>query len=366
MAKLEPESAPRRVTLMHVAQHVGLAKTTVSDILNRGGSDRYSLETCERVQQAVRDLGYAPSQAAQQLARGRTAVVGLMLTRDLSNPYWARLVSSAQSLLRQRGMSMRLEVSHGGNTDSTELMRQFKSNDVEGLVVGPVYEVRDMQEHRAYFQGTLPTVIFGAKLEDYDAVSEAHAEAGRMAVEHLCGLGHRKIGYLCAPDADLDAASVSRYAGMRVALQKDPSTPVDRQWIFREPDEGDFLQHRVVASAFSRRWLKAQPHTRPTAMLCHNDQVAMAAIAALAEAGIRVPEEVSLIGFDNLPECEAVHPSITSIDGHIHAQMQRAIEMLLKRIQEPSQPTGQYSPNPTLVPRQSTGPCKHAGSPTHT
>ncbi|MEM7577240.1 MAG: LacI family DNA-binding transcriptional regulator [Planctomycetota bacterium] len=354
MSSVSSASSPQRVTLTHVAEHVGLAKTTVSDILNRGGAARYSVDTCRRVHQAVQDLGYAPSRAAQQLARGRTAVVGLMLTRDFTNPYWARLANAAQELLRAQGMSMRLEVCRAEDTDDLDRMRQFKSDGVEGLIVGPVYETKDMQQHQAYFQGMLPTVIFGAELEGYDAVADAHVASGRLAIAHLKELGHRRIGYLCAPDADLDQASVSRYAGMRTEIQSDPhGGEVDQRWVLREPDVGDFMQYRAVAAAFARQWLDTPVEQRPTAMLCHNDQVAMASIAALTQAGIRVPDDVSLIGFDNLPECEAVHPAITSIDGHIDQQMQRAIDLLLNRIKRPGKPSTYFSPPPTLVGRQS-------------
>jgi DNA-binding LacI/PurR family transcriptional regulator len=340
-----------RVTLNDVAALAGVGRTTVSDILNRGGQGRYADETCQKVLDAVGTLGYAPSRAAQQLAHGRSGTVGLMLTRDFSNPYWARLADAVEKALRGQGRRMQLAITQNDPEIEMQHMRQLRADGVEGVVIGPVYEPADLQQHRGYFQDTLPTVIFGASLSGYDAVCDAHRAEGELAVDHLLEHGHRRIGYLCVPDADIEADRESRFAALRERLR--PQGLLQTEWIMREPDTGDYRQFRVVATAFARRWLDADPKHRPTAAICHNDQVALATIAAFNELGLRVPEDVSLIGFDNLPECEAVHPTLTSIDGRVNQQMQQAISLLMERIDQPNRASRVYSPQPKLHQRRS-------------
>lgn len=344
-------SRPSRVTLADVAALAGVGRTTVSDILNRGGEGRYAQDTREKVMEAVHDLGYAPSRAAQQLAHGRSGLVGLMLTRDFINPYWARVADGVEKGLRRHGRRMQLAITQGDQDMEMQHMRQLHADGVEGVIIGPVYETADLEQHAAYFQGRLPTVIFGTTLEGYDSVSNAHRAEGELAMDHLMQRGHRRVGYLCVPDADLEADRDSRYAALRERLR--PMGLLDTTWVYPEPDLGDYRQFRTVATGFAKRWLGTDPGNRPTAMLCHNDQVSMATLAVLTEAGICVPDDVSLLGFDNLPECEAVHPTLTSVDSLASLQMDRAADLLVHRIAQPSREVSTFQPEPRIVERRS-------------
>ncbi|NJL30663.1 MAG: LacI family transcriptional regulator, partial [Phycisphaerales bacterium] len=192
------------MTLEQVAVATGLGRTTVSDILNRNVGDKYSRATREQVLKAVRHLGYTPSRAAQVMARGRSGLVGLLLTRDFSNPFWARVANHVEQELRARQFRMQLAITQGRPEDERQLVDQLYGDQIEGLIMGPVYETLDLEEHHNVLRGRLPVVLFGGICgNDFDNVALDHEAGKRIALEYLLARGHKRIGYLCAPPSRL-------------------------------------------------------------------------------------------------------------------------------------------------------------------
>ncbi len=344
-------SSPPRVTLESVAKATGLGRTTVSDILNRGASANYSLKTRERVAQAVRELGYAPSRAAQTMARGRSGMIGFMLTRTFSNPFWARLADATENELRRRGLRMQLAVADGNPETERQQIANLIGDQVEGLIVAPVYEQKDIEQHKPLFEGRVPLVVLGGPFDFCDGVDQDDSIGGTMLVDHLLEMGHRRIGYLCSPDADLEQAKGSRFAALRDRLRREGL--YEPGWIVRQTDTGRFQDSYQSALAFGKRWLQTPAHERPTAMMCHNDQTAMTAIAALAPLGIRLPDDLSLTGYDNLPESAYLVPGLTTVDCNVSQQMSSAIDLLCDRIAHPDKPRVSRPIEPRLVVRRS-------------
>lgn len=341
-----------RVTLEHVALQAGLGRTTVSDILNRGGAGKYSEETRSRVRMAVKQLGYAPSRAAQQLARGKSGLIGLMLLRDFSNPYWARVADAVEKELRQRDYRLQLAITDNDPASEKRHIMDMQSDGVEALLVGPVYEHQDFAQHESFFQGRLPIVLFGHALgSQFDEVHLDTDGGLTSAIDHLMEHGHQKIGFLCAPPSRFrDAPTNEDYPGYRLFRDRGMYDP---QWFTWQTDTGRFEDFFAACAGFADRWLAAAPARRPTAVMCHNDQVAMTALSAFASRGIRVPDDLSMIGFDNLPESAYLVPPLTTVDNRIDKQMNAAVELIVARTAAPKAPPTHHAVKPELIVRDS-------------
>lgn len=335
-----------------VAQDVGVGITTVSDILNRGAGSRYSAEMRDRVQQAVRRLGYTPHRGAQTMKRGRSGLIGLMLTRDFSNPFWARFADATDKALRAEGFLLHLGVCDGDPQTEAKHMQRLMSEQVEGLIIGPIYESRDLDQHRDIVRGLVPTVVYGSDVGETDAITTDHAANGRLMGEHLLGLGHRRIAALGDPSSDEVAFGNNTFGGLDEALRS-AGRKLLPEWIIRQPDAGVSQHAYESAGRFAARWKATPVQDRPTAVACHNDQFAIAALCAFAEAGIDVPGDLSVVGHDNLPESRFTVPRLTTMDIDVDGSIANAVGLLKARIDHPNRSRQVVSRAGRLVVRRS-------------
>lgn len=341
-----------RVTIDQIAAEARVGRTTVADIVNRGAGHRYRPTTRNRVLRTAKRLGYVPSGIAQAIARGSSGQVGLMLTCDFNNPYWARLAGEVEARLRQRGLFMQLAITDGDPNRELALVRHLHGLHIEGLIVGPVYSQRALEEHREILRGSIPIVAFGSNIQGFDVVSVDHAAARRLAVEHLAELGHRRIGYLCLPD---EAGPLGE--GLNITAFRDSVVHkgvFDPQWVLCQPESRVLDQYRRVIQTFVQRWRQTEVTRRPTAMVCHNDRVAMTAMSVFHQHGIRVPQDLSLVGLDNLPEAQITAPPLTTLDTHTDDQMHHAMRLLLDEPRNGGTPPRVVVVTPTLVVRDTT------------
>lgn len=342
-------STRRRVTLEQVAIAAGVGRTTVSDILNRNAADKYQPETRKKVEDAVRKLGYTASRAAQQLARGRSGMIGLILTRDFSNPVFARRVEVVEKEIKKRGYRMQLAFTEGDPSMEASCIEQMQADAVEGLIMGPVYESLDLEQHRQILQGQLPVVLFGGTLgSQFDEVG-LHPDASiHLAVKHLLSKGHTRVGFLGAPKprtAEGPSRLFEQY--LKDAGLTNPGP------IIWSADTDLYDDYYKVSETFVQMWLEMEPADRPTAMLCHNDQMATTAIAACHKFGIKVPDDLSLIGYENAPGSPYLIPALTTIDSCGDEQMRQAIELLIERIKNPGKSSAKRVIYPELIVRDS-------------
>ena len=332
-----------RVTLKHVATAAGLGVTTVSDILNGSatGRTRYARETQDKVHKVVAELGYIVDRAAQQLRRGRSGTVGLLLTRHLHDASMAHTLGLAEDALRARGYNLMLAVGHG--TSVADRLEQLRQERVEGIVFGPAYGPNDVAPLDAL---TVPAAVFGGVCDGrYDEAHVDHPAARRLAVAHLLDLGHRRVGFL-----ELHPHEAPLLADVGVADGGDWWVPVQAH--------RDATAIHGDATAFARRWLSADPATRPTALLCHDDHTATVALSALWAAGVRVPTDLSVVGLGNQAHTRYTVPPLTTVDLHGERQLRAAVDLLLERLKSPDDPAAARSVDPELVVRQSTAPAR--------
>lgn len=314
----EGNGRPRRVvTIMDVARTAGVSPATVSRVLNRSAHP-VSARGRRRVLDAARRLGYIPNLLARSLLTHRTAALGVLVP-DVSNPYYAAVLRGIEDAVGSTGRTVIL-----CNTDrSPEKQRLYLRALMERRVDGLIVAGGSFGRAEAGLTGGLPVVMIGRHPARFPSVRIDNVEAAALATAHLIALGHRRILHLAGPSVSLTAAD--RVQGFRRALAAAGIPP--QHGLIAEVGFTPARAGAAVLAAFAPapRTARGRAGTRggrgagragggrPTAVLAANDQVAIAAIRALHELGLRVPRDVSVVGFDDTPLASYLVPSLTTV-----------------------------------------------------
>lgn len=329
-------------TIVDVARDAGVSYTTVSRVLNNKGNVRP--ETRERVLRAVTRLGYVVDQRARSLAGGRSQVIGL-LVHDLGTSYIGEIIRGIEAELAPAQYDLLLYTTHRRKTKESAYVTTLTRGLADGLlIVLP-------RDPGAYLEtlrlSNFPYVLIDHRGigEEISAVTAANWQGGYTATEYLIKLGHRRIGHItgvldqgCARD---------RLAGYKAALA-DHGIPFDPQLV----QEGDFFRPAGYTGA---RVLLNLPDP-PTAIFAANDVMAFGVMEAVRECGLRIPDDISIMGFDNISEAANVHPPLTTIQQPLEEMGRIATRMLLERIEKPELAPTRVELPTSLVVRQSCQP----------
>ncbi len=342
----EPEQrgSEAEVTIHDVAREAEVSIATVSRVLN--GSRLVRGATRERVQGAVKKLGYVPHGGARSLIKRETRTIGVLLP-DMFGEFFSEVIRGLDQVARQRNYSLLVTCTHG-EPRSAETMLRTMHGKVDGMVVLS----SDIEMHAALknLLRRTPVVflnrVLGSGVEQFDSICVDNRGGALAMTRYLMGLGHERIAFVKGPDGNSDAEE--RLLGYREGMK---SLPGGGSTLLEVP--GDFSEgggYRAVA-----RVLQIDP--RPTALFAANDAMAIGALAALKERGIRVPEDVSLAGFDDVPIIRYLSPPLSSIRTPITDLGAGAAERLLALIEaggtiQPRQQTLEV----LVVARSSTGP----------
>ncbi len=340
----------RRATRTDVARRARVSVATVSYVVNDGPRP-VSTTTRERVLRAIRQLDYRPSEVARSLRLQRTRTIGLILP-DAANPFYAALAKGVEDTFFARGYSVLL--CNSGYDPARE--RAYIGVMIAKRVDGVLYTraSTDASALHRLLQHNIPTVAVDREIPELeiDCVVADNLEGSKAATEHLLKLGHRRIGCIVRPSGLSNTAE--RVRGYQVALAE--------AGIEGNPD---FLvpggpRHEDGRTAI-RQLLRLTP--RPTAVLAYPDIVAIGALREALDVGLRVPEDLSIVGFDDIPVSAFIHPSLTTVAMPKWEMGQRAAEVLLSRLQgeEPADPPQRLVLPTTLIVRESTGPSGTSG-----
>jgi LacI family transcriptional regulator len=329
-----------RVTIRDVAAQAGVSVATVSKVIN--GRYGVAAATNARVQEVIEQLGYEASLVAQSLRNHRTNVIGILVA-DIE-PFSAELLKGAAEAIRGSGFELVVYSAGGLAREHDGWERRYLSRLSGTLIDGAVLVTPTVVEAR--YRAPIVAVDPHTGPSDLPTIDSDNLHGGRLATEHLLELGHRRIGLL-AGRPDLESARL-REAGYRAALA-DAGIPVDDALVVR----GDF---NPAVSRDAARSLLTLPD-RPTAVFAANDWSAFALMEVAADLGLRVPEDVSVIGFDNISAL--AHPALTTVHQPIQEMGRRAVELLVRLID--GDPDAAAAPArltlPTsLVVRRSTQP----------
>jgi LacI family transcriptional regulator len=303
-----------------VARLAGVSPTTVSFVLNETRGQTISAETRQRVLTAVAELDYRPNRAAQGLRKGRSETVGFVNHDSEFGTFAAAAIEGAHEASERHG-NLLLLVNSGGNArDAAHLIGDLLDRQVDALIfaVSGTRQVTVPERARR-----VPTILMNCFTRDDDvpAILPDEVRGGREATRVLLELGHREIAYLGGLPAAW--ASRQRLRGFREALREagiPASAPTVRAGNFHA-DSGYELAREVLGQ-----------HPRPTAIMCGNDRMAVGALVAILEAGLRVPDDVSLMGYDDQYSLAAeVHPALTTVRLPYHAMGRLAAEHLAAR-----------------------------------
>ncbi len=306
------------VTILDVAQRARVSPATVSRVLNHS-SHAVSEEVRRRVIVAARRLGYFPNLLARSLLKRETSAIGVLVP-DVSNPYYAVILRGIEDAAGTSGRAVVVCNTDRRRDKLQSYLRALLERRVDGLIIaGGTVHVSDLKAIRAL----PPAVAVGRHPVRLPSVRVDNVQAAATATQHLLALGHRRIGFLAGPPTSWTARD--RLDGYRRALRRAGLTPRAR-----DVAVGEFSLAGGLAGTVR---LLGSPH-RPTAIVASSDQMAIGALRALHDRGLRVPEDVSVVGFDDSPLAPYVVPAITSVAIPMYEIGRQALLLLLRLIEE--------------------------------
>ena len=335
-----------RVRLRDVAEHAGVSVKTVSNVVN--GYVHVSPAMREKVQASLEELDYRANLSARSLRRGRSGVIALAVPA-LDMPYFAELTRCVVQEAEQLGYTVLVDQTDGLRERERVVATGIRSHLIDGLILSPVSMGYD---ELSQVGGETPIVLLGEKIggADIDHVAFDNVAAARTATEHLLSLGRTRvaaIGYQAGAVARSGVAAVRR-AGYEEALAS-AGLPV-RAGLTREVN-GYLRGEGALAMA---SLLDGAADERPDAVFCFNDQLALGALRTLAVRGLRVPEDVAVVGIDDIEDGRFSTPTLSTIAPDKAAVAREAVALLHERLDNPGGATREVSVGFELVPRGST------------
>ncbi len=338
-------ASQRRATMREIAEEAGVSLATVSRVLNQ--PDLVARATLEAVEAVIKRRHFVSHGAAMSMVSNRSMTIGLIIP-TITNSIYASSTQAIQSVAQQAGYTVLLGVSDFDAGSEEKLIRQLLGRRVDGLILtggGRSADIYEMLSHN-----DVPHVLTW-KLTDEAAcpcVSFDNYRAGEIAMQHLLDLGHRRIGFVCGRSAVNDRARERRRA-YEDALRR-ARVPFDPDLVFER--DFDFIEGRA---AMHHMLNGTEP---PTAVFCANDIQAIGALTECLDTGLRVPADISIIGFDDLPVTQYMRPQLTTVRVPSKRMGHLAAKKLLEWIATRRSPDSAELPVELIV-RGTTGVAPH-------
>jgi len=329
-----PEPALRRssstaVTIRDVAERSGFSSATVSIVLNNAPLARYIPDTTKgRIQRAAAQLGYRPNLFARSLRSRRSHTVGVMVF-DMTDPYCTLVLRGIENTLYQSSYLPILTDVHNERSRFERYLEMLLDRRIEALIVLANWLFLDINLLGDLEKSSIPTAMIGCELKT-DTISSIIVDnevGGYLALEHLHSLGHRKIAFIRGPKALTDSSP--RWRGIRNCA-KECGLELDSRLIMELPESRDPMSSFESGHKLTEELIKQK---RPfTALLAFDDMSAFGAIRALNRAGVRVPEQCSVIGFDDIATSALYTPSLTTVRQPMEAMGASAVGIVVDGI----------------------------------
>lgn len=304
-----------------VARLAGVSQATVSQVLNNTSSFSVPLETRERIQAAAKHIGYVPNDLARSLRTRRTQTLASVIP-DIANPFYPALERGIQNVADAHGFDLIVYNTDGALEKEKRCLQSLLRGRIDG-VIGVFFHL-NFEDLRLLSEHNLAVVILyeGAVEPEstFDRVFVDNVKAARAAVGHLLERGHRRIVMLTGPHSTL----MGRVEGYLQALREHPSEL--KPHIVETPD---FTE----ACGYSAMQRVLEDAERPSAVFAANDLMAMGALLALREAGLKVPEDMALMGFDDIPASRLLTPPLSTVTQFQEQMGRRAAQLLFERLE---------------------------------
>lgn len=335
MAEPSPSAGRRPPTIYDVARAAEVAASTVSRAFSRPG--RVNAETAERIRQVAADLGYRTNPLARALPTGRTSMLALVIS-DITNPFYGEIIRGAQSAAAEAGYVILLvDAQESDRVERDALERALPT--VEGVVLASS-RMSDSAIRMTAKQR--PMIVLNRHVADVPSVVTDNLHGMRLAVQHLADLGHRTVTYVSGPEASW--ADGMRWRSLRKAAAESR---------LRAHRTGPYPPTVAGGSTAAEEL----GHHGASAVIAYNDQLAIGLVRGLQTTGRRVPQDISIVSFDNIFAAELVTPGLTTVAAPLRAQGHTAVCSLLSALGGAQVSTGRPMVLPTrLVVRGSTAP----------
>lgn len=333
-----------RVTIGDVAARAGVSATTVSRLLN-GQYGAMSAGTRSRIESAVADLGYVPNRFARSLKTGKTSQLGVLVA-NIAHPYWGAVLSGVESASREFGYQVLIATAGDSATLEHEYLDKL-ARQVDGLLVNPTGD--DRESLATLQESGYPLVLLDRTLPDLHChlvAMENHAGAV-LATRHLIELGHTRIAYVAYESHNLSNRRERRDGYVRA--MEEAGLDVDPGWLV------EVGRSRGEAVERTRELFSGSGPTRPTAAFAAAGLLNLEVLAGLRQAGLRIPDDVSVVGFDDSPWDPLLDPPLTTVASSAERLGALAVELLVAAIDVPAVPRETRIPVELAI-RSSTSP----------
>ena len=331
-----------RPTIFDVANRAGVSYATVSRVVNGHPNVRES--TRRRVRDAMLELGYVAHVTARSLASGKTRAVGL-LAQEIDNPFFSVVIKGVDQEVSSADYDLLLCTTHSRQGKEAEYVARLSHGMVDGLLIVlptglPEYVSQLRAEHYPFV-----LVDHDSEAPGCNTVNAANRSGTKEGIEYLIALGHRRIGFITGrPDV---GAAHQRLAGYHDALT-DAGIPADQSLVV----EGDFLEARGYEAALELLSLRVPP----TAVFASSDVAAFGVLGAARDAGLNVPQDLSVLGFDDIVEASHIGSALSTVRQPLREMGQIAVQRLISLISDRAQPPARIVMDTELVIRQTTAP----------
>lgn len=330
------------ITINDVAKRAGVSKATVSRVLNN--YDYIADDVRQRVQEAVEALGYQPNRTARRLRANSSDILGLIIP-DIENPLFQKLVRGIEDAAYALEMNVVL-CNTDDNPDKQKVyFRILQAERAAGLIIVPTHP-KDGKALEAIRAGGMPVVLLDREVKKFEAdtVKVDNRRGAYLGVQHLIDLGYQRIAIIAGTQALTPGHE--RLQGCYDALQE-ADIELDETLV----KMGNF---KIESGYELAKELIQQPNP-PDAIFVSNNLMTLGALRGLHELGVRIPEEVALVGFDDMPWAGDLNPALTTIAQPDYELGQQAVQLLLNRIERPDAPFYKVMFQPKLIVRQSCG-----------
>lgn len=305
-------------TIKDVAKMAGVSTTTVSHVINK--TRFVAKETEEAVMQAIKSLKYSPSAVARSLKVNTTKSIGMIVTTSES-PYFAEIIHAVEDHCYRQGYSLFLCNTQNDPEKIKNHVEMLAKKRVDGLLVMCSEYTQHSLDVLSGFSSVPMVVMDWGPNVDTDIIEDNSFTGGYIATKHLIDCGHKAIG-LIAGELDKTTAK-TRYEGF-VKAMNEANLPIHENWIMEgcfEPEDGYECMNKILSQ-----------DSLPTAVFCCNDVMALGAISAITEKGLRVPDDISIIGYDNIHSSRFYAPPLTTIHQSKSRLGAQAVNLLFERI----------------------------------
>ncbi|MDT5268661.1 MAG: LacI family transcriptional regulator [Acidobacteriota bacterium] len=330
-----PTPKKRHATLADIAASTGVTPMTVSRVVN--GNGYVSAETREKVLHAVSALNYRRNGLARGLKRQRTDTIGLVLG-DIANPFAAELARAVREVMTAKGYNVFICVSEHSAREDIAAFESLADHRVDGVIVATRANKLGNDRLAEMIEGGIPIVLIGRDFHhpNADLIAADNLRGGYDATAHLIALGHKNIGFIGVTPTS--GVGLRRYHGYLEAM-REHGLKVDERLIVGRADDGDqWPGYSTETMGYEGMKKLLSLRKRPTAVFARNDFTALGAMSAIKEAGLKIPQEIAVVGYDDVPMATHTTPPLTTVRQPTREQGRIAAEALLRRMESAETP----------------------------